>query len=47
MIELFYVGALYLLAIIGVVTLLFLILAMYLCYSYDVKIHIHSKEKAE
>ena len=47
MIELVYVASLYLLAIIGVVTLLFIILAIYICYRYDVKVHIHSKDKAE
>lgn len=34
----------YLLALIGVISVMFIILAVYICWRYDIKIHIGSKE---
>jgi len=39
-----YVVAIYLLAIIGVVALLAMMLIMWICYRYEIKVHIGNKE---
>lgn len=47
MLDLLYVSAVYIMAIIGGLVLLAAIVGLYLCYRYDVTFSVHSKNKPE